>query len=166
MKNILLLCIALLLVVAGFQQAEAQEKGLAIELAPPLAGDSLFVWVPAGPYGFKHGETITLSNKSGFDVVMSTRNQSLNPLEVHAISNGASWGFVMNNDSARFIAYTYIHDILVDSVPPDTIWRGANQVLRGPSPTPTLSQWGLISLLVLILASGVIVAMRKRTAVA
>jgi hypothetical protein len=33
-------------------------------------------------------------------------------------------------------------------------------------PVPTLSQWGLISLLVLILASGVIVAMRKRTAVA
>jgi hypothetical protein len=156
MKNILLLCIALLLVVAGFQQAAAQEKDQNVTIS--WSGAAL-VLTPQSPYIQPGGATVTFVNKCPFSLVIRIKDSAGAVLATSpSLSNGQTWAYQLPKGPVDQFCCTY------------TAPKGADVEqcfdLSGGEPAPTLTQWGLISLLGLILASGVIVAIRKRTAVA
>ena len=148
MKRLLFAIFAFLLIIGSVQNGVARTIDIEFTYV-----DDVLVSDPEPPFECRVGDDLSITNNCGFAIHVEIRDASSQVLASADIADGNSDVLDVDDETATQLCVTY--------TTPKGVMDEECVTIKIP-PVPTLTEWGLVALLVLLLGAGVAMAVKRR----
>jgi len=119
--------------------------------------DSRIVWDPPGPYFYSIGDTLRVTNNTGFEIRLDITKDDGTVLHGSEIFDGYTGSFPFATGLEAWVCVTY--------TPPQRVSETEECEQLSVTGIPAVTEWGLLSLAALLAGVGILILVRFRRAV-